>query len=539
MPPPTTTRPHWAFDDSDIPDPLGHGERAVKFFSALRHPLSVQSERRFGLPRFWERVIRKIYGPRHPDGRRVVRTAFIMVPRGARKTATIGGGLGLLHAVGHERVPSGQVMLAAGDLDQAGLAFDEAVSIVRATPALRAKVKIRSGYLEHPEDHSELKVLSAEGDLAHGTTPAAVFMDELHIWKNRKLWRALKTGLIKRPGALLCITTTAGRGQEGLAWEEYQYAARVARGEIDNPAYLPVILEPPSPDADWLDEEVWHLTNPGLADGFPVLEEMRAAAEEAKEKPAEADDFRQYNLNFWLDRATSPFVEMATYDQGAAPAIDLDALAGKPCWIGVDLSSTTDLTAVVACWRDGDSYIVQPWFFCPAENLRTREEKSKQPYVRWAADGLITATPGNVIDYRAVEAKIVELAERFDVREIAFDPFLARQIQPKLAEAGLPVVDFRQVPSLMMPALLELERAIVGKTFGHGGHPILRMCFANAETERNKAGHAVRLVKSRRWGSIDGAVATAMAMSRASAGEGGSWLESVDMDAFLKQAGLA
>ena len=499
----------------------------------------MQSERRFGLPRFWERVIRKIYGPRHPDGRRVVRTAFIMVPRGARKTATIGGGLGLLHAVGHERVPSGQVMLEAGDLDQAGLAFDEAVSIVRATPALRAKVKIRSEYLEHPEDHSILMVLSAEGDLAHGTTPAAVFMDELHIWKNRKLWRALKTGLIKRPGALLCITTTAGRGQEGLAWEEYQYASRVARGEIENPAYLPVILEPPSPDADWLDEEIWHLTNPGLADGFPVLEEMRAAAEEAKEKPAEADDFRQYNLNFWLDRATSPFVEMAIYDDGAAPAIDLDTLEGKPCWLGVDLSSTTDLTAVVACWRDGDTYIVQPWFFCPADNLRAREEKSKQPYTKWAADGLITATTGNVIDYRAVEAKIIELTERFDVREIAFDPFLARQIQPKLAEAGLPVVDFRQVPSLMMPALLELERAIVGRTFRHNAHPILRMCFANSETERNKAGHAVRLVKSRRWGSIDGAVATAMAVSRASAGEGGNWLDSVDMDDFLKQAGLA
>src|SRR5690606_25980339 len=123
----------------------------------------------------------------------------------------------------------------------------------------------------------------------------------------------------KSPGSLMVITTTAGRGQSGLAWEEYQLASRVARGEVDMPHYLPIIFEPPSADADWQNEELWHQVNPGLADGFPVLDEMRAAALEAAEKPSEADEFKQYNLNFWLDSSASPFVAMSVYDEGKEP----------------------------------------------------------------------------------------------------------------------------------------------------------------------------------------------------------------------------
>lgn len=530
-----TTTPAWVFDDSPIDDPLGYGERAVQFFAALNHPLSNNDGRKFGLPRFWERIIRRIYGPRHPDGRRIVRSVFIMIPRGARKTTTIGGGLGLLHAIGHERVPSGQVLLGAGSEDQAELAFGEAVAMVRATPGLASRVKIRGAYLEHPTAHSVLQVLSAEGDTAHGTTPAAVFLDELHVFKNRKLWRALKTGMLKSSNSLLCITTTAGRGQTGLAWEEYQFARRVALGEIDMPHYLPIIFEPPSADADWRDEALWHAVNPGLAEGFPVLQEMRAAALEAAEKPSEADDFKQYNLNYWLDSSASPFVSMDVYDEGKAE-FDLEAMESFPCWLGVDLSSSVDLTAVVACWRDGGTYHVHPFFFCPQDNLQQREDLSQAPYRKWAEDRLITATPGNVVDFKAVTNLIIELCERFNVKEIAFDPYLARQVQPKILDAGLPAVDFRQVPSLMMPAIAELERAIISRNMIHGGHPVLRFNFANAEVESNRQGQKVRLTKSRKWLSIDGAVATAMAVSRASEHNGGAWLDDpgLDVAAFFR-----
>lgn len=514
-----TTFPLWVFDNSPIDDPLGHGERAVRFFDALRHPKSTRDDRSLGLPEFWKRMIKRIYGPRDATGRRLVSTVFIMIPRGARKTTNIGGGLGLLHAVGHEKKPLGQVLLAAGAEDQAELAFEEAVAMVNATPALRKKVKLRGDYLEHPEVGSFLKVLSAEGDLSQGTTPAAVLLDELHIWKNRKLWRALKTGMVKTPGSLFVITTTAGRGQQGLCFEEYSYARKVACGEINNPAYLPIIFEPPA-NADWRDEDLWRLVNPGLEDGFPDLHELRRAANEAKDRPADRDDFRQCNLNFWLDHSLSPFVDMSIYDAGSS-SFDLKELEGQPCWLGVDLSSTTDLTVVVACWRDGeDGYLVWPWFFCPKDNLRARGDRDGVPYPLWAEQGFIEPTPGNVVDFRLVENRIRELCEKFNVQEIAFDPHLARNIMNNLMEDGLPAVEFMQGWVSMTPAIKELERAIIAKRFKHGGHPVLRWNFDNVSIQDPQGRGNKSFHKGQSKDRIDGAVAAAMAVARAQAGEG-------------------
>ena len=209
---------------------------------------------------------------------------------------------------------------------------------------------------------------------------------------------------------------------------------------------------------------------------------------------------------------------MDIYDAGRK-TIDLDDLKREPCWLGVDLSSTVDLSVVVACWRTADGYFVHPWFFCPEETITTREDASGGSYLEWSEANLIEVTEGTVIDYLAVENRIVEICEEFDVREIAFDPFMARQVQPKILEKGLPAVDFRQVPSLMMPAIHELERAILGGELMHGGNPVLRHCFANVVVKRNDQGHVAKFTKSRQWLSIDGAVAAAMAVSRCSAGE--------------------
>jgi phage terminase large subunit-like protein len=510
--------PNWVFDSSPIADPHGRGERAVRFFRALKHPKSGATNRQFVLPDFWERIIRRIYGPSDTAGNRLVRTVYIQIPRGARKT-TIGAGLGLLHTFGHEKTPAGLAIVAAGAEDQAQLAFDEAEGFVKATPALlKASHIIESELqLEHPKSGSILRAIPAEGDVQHGKTPTFVLIDELHIWKNRRLWKALKTGLLKVPNTLLVIITTAGRGHDNLGWEEHKYAKAIAAGEIDNPAYLPIIFEPPK-KYDWRDEKVWHRVNPGLAQGFPDLVGMRQAAIEAAEKPADREDFRQYNLNEWLDNSLSPFVDMAVYDQGNAP-VDITALKGQPCWLGVDLSSNSDLTAILAAWRDGeDGYAIWPWFFCPEMNLRRRSERDGVPYVQWAADGFITPTPGNVIDFRIVESKVRELCTEFDVREIAFDPHLARNTLNNLLEEGYPAVEFRQGWFSMAPAIKELERAFIGRTLRHGGHPVLRWNFGNISVETDKAGNK-SFHKGKSRDRIDGAVAAAMAVARAAAGQ--------------------
>ncbi|MEM9765856.1 MAG: terminase TerL endonuclease subunit, partial [Pseudomonadota bacterium] len=192
-----------------------------------------------------------------------------------------------------------------------------------------------------------------------------------------------------------------------------------------------------------------------------------------------------------------------------------------PCWIGVDLSKNEDLTAVVACWPDGeDGYQVRPWFFCPEENLRTRGELHSVDYVTWAEEGFIIPTPGNVVDLRSVEDHIRELCARHQVREIAFDPTYGRHTMANLGDDGFPVVEFRQGWVTMAPAVKELERAILARRFKHGGHPVLRWNFSNIQLRIDPAGNR-SFHKGKSGDKIDGAVAAAMAVARCAADEGG------------------
>jgi phage terminase large subunit-like protein len=257
--------------------------------------------------------------------------------------------------------------------------------------------------------------------------------------------------------------------------------------------------------------------------GFPDIIGMRQAAREAADKPADRDDFKQYNLNFWADYSASPFVEMDLYDVGAKP-VDIRSLKknDEPCWLAVDLSATEDLTVILAAWRDGEGYQVWPWYFCPKDNLSRRAEKDGVPYPLWAEQGYITPTPGNVVDFRAVEAKIRKICERLNVQEIAFDPHMGRVMIANLLEDGFPAVEMRQGWVTMAPAVKELERAILARRFRHGGHPVLRWNFSNIAMHTDTAGNRT-FHKGMSTDRIDGAQAAAMAVARAAeGGDGGA-----------------
>ncbi|MCB1511519.1 MAG: terminase large subunit [Hyphomicrobiaceae bacterium] len=526
-----STFPDWVYDGSKIPDHLGHGERAVKFLKALKHPKSGQA---FQLDPWQERIVRRIYGPRHANGTRIVKTVVLLLPRGNRKTS-LAAALALLHTIGPEKIPGGESIMAASDRKQARIAYDEAKALCLAhkkiAPAIRAlDYKNR---LTYPKVGSFMEAISADAGTQHGRTPVFVLADELHAHKKRDLWDVLRSGLVKTPGSLLIVATTAGRGSENIAHEIVEDARKVARGEVDDPSILPVLFEA-SKDDDWTDEDLWHRVNPGLAHGYPDIEGLRQLAKEGERRVGDREAFRQLNLNVWLDHSADPFVEMGIYDEGAGP-VDLEDLEAEqaPCWLGVDLSSNSDLTCVVACWRDGDDgFQVHPWFFCPEERLRERADRDQVPYPTWAEDGHIIPTPGNVVDFRAVENHIRELAARFRVMEIAFDPHLGRVMMANLLEEGLPVVEFRQGWVSMAPAVKELERAIVGHRFRHGAHPVLRWNFENIAIHIDQAGNRI-FHKGKSRDRIDGAVATAMAVARAAAGEGGTIYESESFTADM------
>jgi phage terminase large subunit-like protein len=529
-----STYPAWIFDGSPIPDPFGCGDRAVRFLRALKHPASTAPGNAFQLFEWQERIVRRIYGPRHPDGRRVVETVFLMLPRGNRKTS-LAAALALLHTIGPERVPGGQVIFAASDREQAGLGFREAANIVRMDRRLIAATRIYDAHnsvkkIVFRRDDVSLQAISSDGAAQHGKTPAFVLVDEIHVWKGRELWEALRSGMVKTAGTLMVIATTAGRGSENIGFEQYDYARKVALGEIENPAFLPIIFEPEG-DFEWCDEELWHRVNPGLRYGFPSLEGLRTLAREAEHRPAERHAFEQFNLNVWKAASRDPLFNMDIYDAGRVD-LDLTDLEELPCFIGVDLSINGDLTAIVAAWRHDDGRIsVHPWFFVPGDDLLDREHRDRVPYRRWCDEGHVNVVDGPIIEPETIEDHLRELCARFDVQEIAFDPHLARVVMQRLHDDGLPTVEMRQGPLTMGPAIGHLERTVNGRKLRHGGHPVLRHHFDSVVITRGDTG-LVRMHKGSRNDRIDGAVAAAMAVGRAVAADTGRSIFDTDPDEF-------
>lgn len=508
----------WAFSDEPIPDPLGRAELVVEFSRLLSHPKSSAPSGRLMLAPFQERILRAIYGPADEHGNRLVRTAYLFLPRGSRKT-TLGAVMALAHAIGPEQLPGGQVVCAALDRSQARLAFDEAAEMVRLDERMLGAVRIRDtmSRIEHRRSRSSYVAISADGDAQLGKTPSFVLADELAAWRGFGLWSALKTGANKVAGSLVVIITTAGERPEGPGFELYKYARKVASGEIDDPSFLPVLFEA-DPADQWDDEAVWNRVMPGLRYGFPDVRALRDDVRMARELPAMRRAFETFHLNRWQDGAAAGWVDMAMFDEGGTP-IDLDALAGRECWIGVDLSKSFDLTAIVACFRDDDGgYTVVPFAFLPEATVKRRAVESDTPWRRWEREGSLIVTPGSVQDEDAIEAKILDLCATYDVREVAFDPAFAGRMMGRLIDAGAPVVEFGQRWKLISPAISEMQRAIVGRFFRHGGHPVLRWCISNVVPQVGDLGD-VRFSKKRSADSIDLAVAAAMAVGRAATAE--------------------
>ena len=529
--------PSWISNPEEIEDPFGYGERAVAWLRKLKHPKNPAPGSPFQLDPWQEQIIRRIYGPRHEDGSRVVRRVTLLLPRGNRKTSLCAA-ITLLHLMGPERLPGGLILSAASAREQAMELFNEAATVIDHDPRLSKHLGVREyiSTITFARDRSRYVAVASDGKVQHGKTPNVIIADELHAWHGAaglRQWEALESSLVKVPGTLMIVASTSGRGQENIAWKTVDYAVRVQKGEIDDPATLPVIFMA-EPEDDWTDETVWHAVNPGLKHGYPDIAGFRDKARKAEHSPFERDSFLQYNLNRWLDQSTSPFVEMHVYDAGAYP-VDLEELdiAQTPVWLGVDLSKNEDLTCVVAAWENGeDGYQVHPWFFCPEENLRDRGERHGVDYVEWARQGFIIPTPGNTVDLRAVEEHIRELCATYNVREIAFDPTYGRHMMGNLNEDGLPVVEFRQGWVSMAPAVKELERAIIGRRFRHGGHPVLRWNFENVQLHIDSAGNR-SFHKGKSGNKIDGAVACAMAVARASMGEVRFISDTLDEEMFL------
>ncbi|WP_246737854.1 MULTISPECIES: terminase large subunit [Rhizobium] len=507
--------PAWVFDNSPIPDPHGKGQRAVDFLRALRHPKSSLPGRQFQLDRWQDRIIRKVYGDTKPDGTRRIKTVFALIPRGNRKT-TLGAALAMLH-LGPERIPGSQVVSAAVDRDQARIALEEMKGVIGAHPRLEEAFQVQDtkNRINHRKSAAFYRAMSADAATAHGRTPVFALVDELHAWKKRDLWDAIKTGLVKTPGSLLVVTTTAGIGRENVAYDMYSYAQKVATGVIEDDAFLPILFEADK-DEDWRDEAVWHRVNPGLSctPPYPDIDGMRQMVREAEHRPADREMFRQLHLNIWLDGAANPEWDLGIWDENAGE-LDLSSWEGRRAWIGVDLSKRIDLSAVAtAIELDDGRLALHVQSFTPEAQLRRRADSDGAPYPLWAEQGWLTVCPGDIVDYSYIESHVRKMADMFTVEEVNFDPYMARDMVASLEGSGIPVNLFSQGIMNFAKPVVDFEDMMMTRRLVHGGNPLLRWSVGNTVMQRD-ANENRKPNKDRSSDRIDPTVASIMAVARA------------------------
>lgn len=510
-----TRRPEWLFDDSPIPDPHGYGQRAVDFIKWLRHPKAPGGK--FQLDRWQERLIRKIYGTTREDGSRQYRKVFLMAGRGSRKTSA-SAAIELLHLAGPERTPSGNIYSAANSQKQSALIHREMAAIIRSTPWLKKRIRIQNTQKRctfKPED-IVYEAMSADASNAHGLTPSLTVVDEYHEFRTIDLMDAIESGQNKLPNTLLFIATTAGAGRDNPAYDLYAYAKEVAENPDMDPSFLPVLFEA-NPDDDYTDEAIWREVNPGLALGYPDMDSMQNYCREAVNRPSRRGAFKRLHLGIWQEQNEDPWLDMAVYDEGARD-FDLDALRGEPCFVGVDLGFTEDLAAIVAAFpRPDGTVIIVPFIYAADDTLLARQEKDGQPWLQWRDNGHLLTTQGRSVDLDAIEEKIRELCELFDVSEIAIDRYGAHGVRRRMEEDGLPIFEHGQTASHMGPPIKAVERLILESRLIHGGHPVLRNHFSNAYLRSDDMGNQ-RFQKGRdRSRKVDGAIAATMAVGRADA----------------------
>ena len=496
-------------------------DRAVTFIENLCHTKGKWAGTPFWLLPWQEQLIRDIFGIVKPDGNRQFRTAFVEICKKVGKSELAAAvALYLLYA---DNEPSAEVYGAAADRQQASIVFDVAKQMVEMSPALmkRSKLMGATKRIVNYSNAGYYQVLSAEVGGKHGFSVSGLVFDEIHTQPNRQLYDVLTKGSSDaRQNPLHFIITTAGNDRHSIAYELHTKAVDILEGRRVDPTFYPVVYGLKD-DEDWEDEANWYKVNPSL--GYTVdIERLRDAYREAKQNPADEITFKWLRCNMWVS-STVAWIPDAIYMRGNEP-IDMDALAGRDCYAGLDLSSTGDITALVLIFPPRDEeekYVLLPYFWIPEETIPRRVKANSVPYDIWEKQGYIMSTEGNVIHYDFIEKFIMYLSEKYHILEIAVDRWNATQMIQNLEGEGFTIVPFGQGFSSMSAPTKEFYRLLMDGRIIHGGNPVLRWMAGNVVIDTDPAGN-IKVTKAKSKEKIDGIVAAIMALDRCIRQEGQS-----------------
>jgi phage terminase large subunit-like protein len=506
---------------------MAAAQHAIDFFGFLRHSKGRQfAGKPFVLEPWQQFILGSLFGWKKADGYRRFRSAQIEIARKNGKTTLFAGvGLYLFFADGE---PGAEVYCVATKKDQAKILFGEAERMRGASPGLKRKIASFRNNMNIPGTASKFEPLGSDADTTDGLNVHGALSDEFHEQKSRELWDKLDTATGSRLQPLLAAITTAGDDRETVCWKQHEYAERVLQQINEDDTFFAYIAAIDDED-DPFDESCWPKGNPNLGVSVRV-EDLRERAARARQDPSSLNAFLRYRLNRWTSSETAAISPdawraCAGFSLAGKNASSLRAeieqqLEGRECVIAVDLASTEDIACAGKLFPPEDEeqpYIFLPRFYVPEDRLEEKIREWRQPYDVWHREGFLIATDGNVIDYDVILADVMTDIDRYQVREITFDPWNATQFSNDLQKAGVPadkLVKFPQtVPMFAEPTKRLLEVLIPNRKIAHLANPPLAWMAANLTVKEDTNGNK-RPVKRTGRGKIDGMVSLIMGLGR-------------------------
>jgi phage terminase large subunit-like protein len=503
--------------------------KAIGFFDNLKHSKGEHAGAAFRLEPWQAFIVGSLFGWMRANGTRRFRTAYMEIGRKNGKS-TLLSGIGLLTTF-FDHEPGAEGYCAATKKDQARIVFDEMRRMVQRTSGLRARIKVGASNLHREDTASKLEPLGADADTLDGLNVHFAAIDEVHAHKTRAVVDVIETATGARRQPLIVYITTAGYDRTSVCWELRSYSVQVLEHVFDDDTWFGFIATIDEGDA-WHDETAWAKANPNLHVSVH-LDDLQRKAAKAKRLPTAQNAFRRLHLNEWTEQSER-WLPLDEWDACNAPSQLEDGRLG---FIGLDLSSTRDIAAALGLFPHPDDGVldVLPRFWIPDASIeagaRERSERDKERLREWIQQGLITATPGNVIDYDVIRRDLNALAEQYMVREIAYDPWNATQLVTQLQGDGFECFPLRQGFASLSAPSKELEARVLSRRIRHGAHPVLRWMASNVAVEMDAAGN-IKPSKKASTEKIDGIVALVIALDRVTRSEGPSVYESRGLQAL-------
>jgi phage terminase large subunit-like protein len=496
---------------------------AFRFFETILCLNGGQFEgRSFVLEPSQKFIVGSIFGWLREDQTRRFRTAYIEQGKGNGKSPLVAGiGIKMLVA---DQEPRAEVYAFATKKDQAQILFRDAVAMVDQSPELDRLLK-RSGGKGMEWNIADLGSASffrsiASDDAQSGPRPHCAIGDEIHEMKSGMMLQMMRAGFKFRRQPLLVLITNSGTDKQSTCWEQHQYGTEVAAGLREDDEFFSYVCALDEADDPFTSEDCWIKANP-LLDISVTREFLRGQVREALGMPSKESTVRRLHFCQWVE-ASDPLISPMVWT-AAADEYDDELLRGRECYGGLDLSSTTDLTAFALLFAPNEydpHWRQRTFFWLPADNLREKSHKDRVPYDAWRAAGWLETTPGKAVNKLHVLSRLVGFSERYDLRAIAYDRWRIDDLKSLMENEGveLPLLPFGQGFQSMAPAVDEYERLLIDGILKHDANPLMTWNATCAVAEADPAGNR-KPTKERSNGRIDGLVAAIMAAGVAKSAE--------------------